>query len=339
MSEPKEILIAFPLEEELAAEIEAFSDKIKVSLHPARSGEEIPPEVWAKTEILYTLRAFPAPEQAPKLRWIQFLLAGVDKALAEPIAQQEGLLLTTMSGANAAQVAEHAVGMALALGHNLPGFFAQQTRSAWASDKAESYQPVELNASTVGIIGYGSIGRQIARLLQPFGAVVLATKSDVMHPQDTGYTPEGLGDPEGEFFTRLYPPQALRSMLRECDYAIVTVPLTDKTRGLIGAKQIAEMKPSAFLIDVSRGGVVDQDALLAALSENRLAGAALDVFPEEPLPTDSPLWGLPNVVVTPHVAGFSRDYNRRANALFLTNLERYLKKDPLFNLVNPHKGY
>jgi phosphoglycerate dehydrogenase-like enzyme len=160
-----------------------------------------------------------------------------------------------------------------------------------------------------------------------------------MAPEDKGYIQGDTGDPRGDLFTRLYPPQALKSMVKECDFVVVTVPHTAETKGMIGAEQIAALKPSAYLVDASRGGVVDQDALIEALNENRLAGAALDVFQEEPLPTDHPLWAMQNVIITPHIAGFSPHYNRRATALFIENLSRFLTEEPLLNKIDFEKGY
>jgi phosphoglycerate dehydrogenase-like enzyme len=331
-------LITVSLPEDELARIQAISPRLLVTHHPTKPGESVPAQIWAPTEVLFTYRAFPQPEEAPGLRWVQYFLAGVDGLAGQPALQNEKVRVTTMSGANASQTAEHALALLLALGHNLPGFLAMQARSEWLPTRSD-YHPVELRGSTVGIVGYGSIGRQLARLLLPLGATVLASKRDLMHPEDHGYQPEGQGDPHGEFFTRLYPPQALRSMFKLCDFVVVTAPLTPQTRGLVGRKELAALKPEAFLVDVSRGGVVDADSLLAALHENRLAGAALDVFPEEPLPADSPFWSLPNVLLTPHVAGVSDQYVRRAVDLFIANLRRYLEDRPLFNLVDPARGY
>jgi phosphoglycerate dehydrogenase-like enzyme len=199
--------------------------------------------------------------------------------------------------------------------------------------------PRELRGSTVGIAGYGSVGRQIARLLQPFGVSILAAKRDVMHPEDTGYTQDGLGDPGGDFFQRLYPVQAIGSMLRECDYLVVTLPHTPETHGLIGAAELAALRPGAALVDISRGGVVDQGALIQALQDRRLAGAALDVFAEEPLPANSALWKMPNVIISPHIAGNSPSYNERAVELFAENLHRFLAGLPLYNRFDAQKGY
>jgi len=339
MSEQIEILVTISLEEKLVEELQQISEKLSITVEPARQGEEIPAEVWEKTDILYTMNALPEIEQARNLKWVQFYLAGIDRTIDAPILHQEGIQATTMSGANAPQTAEHALTMMLALSHNLSDFFSHQSRNEWMSDKGTRYKPGELTGSTVGIVGYGSVGRQIARLVQGFGASVLATKRDLKHPEDMDFTPEGIGDPEGDLFTRLYPPEALKSMFRECDFVVITAPLTPETMGMIGVEQLGALKPSAFLVDISRGGIINHIALIEALNENRLAGAALDVFPEEPLPADSPLWTMSNVILTPHIAGFSEKYDQRANALFAENLRRFLEDEPLLNKVSFEKGY
>jgi phosphoglycerate dehydrogenase-like enzyme len=270
---------------------------------------------------------------------VQFHYAGLDAVLGASFQDRPGLTLTSLSGAAASQTAEYVVTMLLAFGRQLPALMAQQKKAEWPKDRWERFKPRELRNSTVGIIGYGSIGRQIARLLREFGATVLATKNDAMHPIDSGYTPEGLGDPEGDLVHRLYPAQAVKSMLKDCDFIVVCVPLSAKTRGLLNAEVLAACKPSAFLVDVSRGGILDHTALIKALNEHKLAGAALDVFPEEPLPSKSPLWGMSNVVLTPHVAGISSHYDERAIALFAENLSRYISDLPLYNVFNPERGY
>ena len=188
-------------------------------------------------------------------------------------------------------------------------------------------------------MGYGSIGRQVARLLAPFGAQVLATKRDAMHPKDPGYSVEGQGDPAGDYVIRLYPTEAVRAMAKECDFLVITVPLTPRTRDLINARVLDGMKESAFIIDISRGGVVNHNDLIAALRDRRLAGAAVDVFPEEPLAPDNPLWKLPNVLISPHISGNTPFYDTRAAELFAINLRRYLAGEPLLNLVNINEGY
>ena len=334
-----EILITMPMADSLLARLNELAPRVKANLIPAQKPEDVPAEVWLRTEVLYTNRIIPTAEQAPRLRWIQFHWAGVDHTLDAPILKKPGVMATTLSGAAASQMGEYVLEMLLSLGHRLPEILAYQKRAEWPRDRWERFLPAELRSSTVGIVGYGSIGRQIARLLQPFGASVLATKKDLMNPRDTGYTPADMGDPEGDLVNRLYPPEALHSMLKDCDYVVITVPKTQHTIGMIGSAEIAAMKPTAFLVDVSRGGVVDHEALIPALKDRKIAGAALDVYPEEPLPADSPLWKLPNVILTPHISGNTVHYNERAIDLFIENLQRYLNSLPLYNLIDLERGY
>jgi phosphoglycerate dehydrogenase-like enzyme len=339
MTTPVEVLITLPFSDELVNQLRGVSPRLQFTTTKARRNEEVPDEVWSRVEVLYTNNVIPTPEQAPQLRWIQFHWAGIDHVIDAPILNKPDVVATTLSGAAASKLAEYAVLMMLALGHQLPALISNQMKAEWPRDRWERFTPQELSESTVGIIGYGSIGRQIARLLHTFGATILATKRDPMHPEDTGYIPDGQGDPSGDLVRRLYPPQAIRSMFRECDFVVITVPLTSETRKLIGAEELAALKPNAYLIDISRGGIIDQAALLSALKDNRIAGAALDVFSEEPLPSDHPLWKLPNVIITPHISGITPFYDQRALALFTENLQRYLEGSPLHNQLSPQRGY
>ncbi len=339
MSEPIELLITLPFSEPLLSRLQEVSPRLRITQIKAKSAEEVPAEVWAKVEVLYTNRALPSSEQAPRLRWIQFHWAGVEHVVNEPILRKPDLSATTLSGAAAPQMAEFVVSMMLALAFHLPDLIAAQKRAEWPRDRWDRFVPQELRNSTVGIVGYGSIGRQVARLLHAFGATVLATKRDARHPEDYGYIPEGLGDPGGAFVQRLYPAEALRSMLKECDFVIITVPKTPATLKLISTEELAVLKPTAYLVDVSRGGILDHDALIQALRDKKLAGAALDVFPEEPLPASSPLWKMPNVIITPHISGNTRYYDERAVELFATNLQRYLTGQPLLNRIDLERGY
>ncbi len=334
-----EVLITMAIGDDLVAMLRDISPRLNITVHPAKNSGDIPDDVWERSQVLYTNRVIPTPVQAPSLRWVQFHWAGVDHALEEALLQKPGMLATTLSGAAASQMAEYVVTMLLALGHRLPDMMAHQKRADWPRDRWERFSPRELRDSTVGIVGYGSIGRQIARLLQPFGAQVLATKKDAMNPKDSGYIPEGMGDPDGDLVLRLYPPEALCSMIKECDFLVVTTPKTADTIHMIGAEEFTAFKPTAFLIDVSRGGIVDHKALITALKEKQIAGAALDVYPEEPLPKDSPLWKLPEVVLTPHISGNTLYYDQRAMELFAVNLGRYINDQPLFNLIDLKRGY
>jgi phosphoglycerate dehydrogenase-like enzyme len=336
---PIDVLVTLPFPPDLITKLQEVSPNLRITVHPAKKVDDIPEDLWAHTQVLYTNSTIPDPELAPEIKWIQLHWAGIESLLDAPLLSKPGVKVTTLSGAAASQMAEHALTMLLALARRLPTFAALQEKSKWPDNRWEKYSPRELRTCTVGIVGYGSIGRQIARLMREFGTTVLATKRDVLRPADTGYTPEGLGDPDGNLVHRLYPPQALKTMVKDCDFVVVTVPLTGDTRNLIDAEVLGAMKPSAYLIDISRGDVVDLNALGNALLEKKLAGAALDVFPEEPLPKDSFAWKLPNTIITPHIAGISNHYDERATALFAENLSRFIADLPLYNLFDWEKGY
>lgn len=328
--------LRFP--EPLIQRIRSVSPRLRVEVHPAATAAELPGSLLPDVEILYTLRTLPDPEAVPNLRWIQFHFAGVDHVADHPLLRGE-VQVSTLSGAAVPQMAEFAMMGILGLARRLPRLERDRADKRWAENRFERFRPLDLHGSTVGIVGYGSVGREVARLCQAFGARVLATKRDLRRLDDSGYVPEEHGDPHSEFPTRLYPPQALGSMAAECDFLVVTVPLTPETRSLIGRTVFQKMKPTACLVDVSRGGVVDHNALIEALSEKRLGGAALDVFPIEPLPATSPLWEMPNVLLSPHIAGASAHYMEQATTLFVLNLQRYLTDQPLLNLYDPQRGY
>lgn len=334
-----EVLITLPFPEELLERVSAVSPRLRVTALKAEKAQDISVETWQKSEVLYTANILPEPEWVPRLRWIQFHWAGIDSLIDHPILKKADLVATSLSGAAVTQMAEYILMMLLALGHRLPALIENQRAARWPKDRWKLFSPRELRGSTVGIVGYGSIGREVARLLNAFGATILATKREVMHPQDEDYVPEGQGDPTGDLVRRLYPPQALHSMIKECDFLVVTVPLTKDTHGLIGEEELKAMRPTAFLVDVSRGGVVDQAALITALRDGKIAGAALDVFEGEPLPAESPLWKLPNVFVTPHISGVTPEYDTRAVDLFVENTKRYLEGKPVFNQIDLSRGY
>ncbi len=336
---PIDVLVTIPFSEDEVQELREVSPRLRINFQEAKEVGEISKETWARTEILYTDQVLPLPDLVPNLRWVQFHWTGLDFALDAPLLKKPDLMITTMSGAAAPQMAEFTLTMLLALGHRLPDLLNHQNRAEWPRERWERFHPLELRTSTVGIVGYGSVGREIARLLRALGATVLAAKRDVMHPEDTGYTIPGLGDPGGDLFNRLYPFQAVRSMMKESDFVVIAAPLTPETRGMIGQAELAALKPTAYLINISRGAIVDQAALLTALQEKRIAGAALDVFIEEPLAINSPFWKLSNVILSPHISGMSTHYNQRAVDLFVENLKRYLTGAVLLNRFELQKGY
>ncbi|MBX6377624.1 MAG: D-2-hydroxyacid dehydrogenase [Clostridia bacterium] len=262
-------------------------------------------------------------ERAARLRWVQVASAGVETWPMAELARR-GIVLTNARGMAADTVADHAFLFMLALSRSLPAFLAQQTARRW-----ERSAPVrELAGQTCGIIGFGGIGQAVAKRAIAAGMRVLALRR---RPQPQAEQPQA--DVE------VLPTEAMDRLLSESDFLVLTCALTPETRHLIDGHALNRVKPGAYLINVARGAVVDTEALVEALRQGRLAGAGLDVFEEEPLPPDHPLWSIPGVLITPHVAGSLRDYDGRAAALFADNLERYLRGAPLLNVVDLRTGY
>lgn len=339
--DPIPILVTISLDDELQDMIRDVSPRIEMLYHPARQVSDVPEESWAKAEILYTWNVIPEPERAPALRWVHVNSAGVDHVISQPLFESETIVLTNSSGIHTTNMAEYVFMMLLAFGHRMPTMLRYQREAAWATtEQRRDFVPQELRGSTIGIIGYGSIGREVARIAHLFGMEVLAAKRDVRQPVETdSYALPGTGDAEGAYFHRLYPPEALVTMVRACDFVVVTMPLTESTRGIVNADVINAMKPTAFLINVGRGGIVDEAAVLSALQNKRLAGYGSDVFASEPLPADSPFWKLPNVILSPHISGVTHDYNHKAVTLFTENLARYTGRKDLLNVVDRARGY
>jgi phosphoglycerate dehydrogenase-like enzyme len=301
----------------------------------------VPDDLWREVEILYTsyATALPSPEQAPRLRWVQLYSAGPDPVLNHPLFQTP-VVFTTASGVHAVNMAEYVLTAVLAWYHRFPRVLQWQQRGQWPtnSERSSLFVGEELRGKTIGIVGYGSIGRQVARLADAFGMRVLAVQRGREH-RDRGFVFPGLGDPEGTLPERYYTPDQLHGMLSESDVVIICVPLTAKTQGLFEEAAFQAMKSTAFLVNVARGGVCNESALVRALEERWIAGAALDVFHQEPLPSNHPLWHLPNVFLSPHSAGLTPQYDERAAMIFEENLHRYLAGEPLYNVVDKTQGY
>ncbi|MCB8941224.1 MAG: D-2-hydroxyacid dehydrogenase [Ardenticatenaceae bacterium] len=297
------------------------------------------PDDWTtEAEIYYALGAVPPLTKAPNLQWVQTHYAGVDSLESSELWHSD-LLITTASGVHAANMAQYALTQILAWAHRVPNWFAYKQTKTWAKNRWDTFVPQELRGKTLGILGYGSIGRELARLAKPFGLKILVTKQDARQLNDTGFAFPGQGDPNGDLPDRIYPSEATRSMLAECDFVVITLPLTERTRHLIDEEMLKAMKPAAFLVNIGRGAIVNEADLVRGLKKGWLAGAGLDVFEEEPLPEDSPLWQLENVLLTPHISGFTPHYDDRATDIFAENLRRYLAGEPLLNQVNRAIGY
>lgn len=282
--------------------------------------------VFDEAEILL-LGAVPASvldhvvARAPRLRWIHSASAGVDR-IAIPIVRERAVTVTNARGVFSRPIAEYVVMMSLAIARRLPQLLELQRERTWQPLRGR-----ELAELTVGIIGYGSIGVEVSRLLEPFGCRLLATRR---HPER---------GPGGASSVELFGLDDLGEVLRASDIVVVAAPLTDETAGLIGAEQLAEMREDAWLINVARGRLIDEMALRRALESGWIGGAVLDVFSEEPLSPESPLYRVPNLVITPHTSWASDRVIERSVDLFIDNLRRYQAGEPLLNLVDLAAGY
>ncbi len=261
---------------------------------------------------------------APQLRWIQATIAGVE-GFPFPALAARGIALTNFSGVAAPAIAEHVLALMLAFARGLPVLQRRQIEGAWFDNHAEAPPTVELGGQTLGVVGLGDIGEELAWRAGALGMRVLATNRDPIA------APPGV--------ERVLPSEALPEMLAASDHVALCLPLTRVTEHLIGREQLTTMKHSAYLYNVGRGELIDQDALVTALREGTIAGAGLDVATPEPLPPDSPLWALPTVVITGHTAGQTPLYWERGIALLIDNVRRFLAGEELRNTVDTGVGY
>lgn len=338
---PVNILVLTSLTDELLRRIAAVGPDVRVSDGAALLLQEVPSalrvgqqpapdrsqgrslnELLAEAEVILGARKAPQDlrARAPKLRWIQWPMAGIDFLKETDVWSDPSVVVTSAAGINARPVAEYVLMAMLALAKGVPRMLASKAGKRW-----DRFTLGQMRGKTVGIVGFGSIGGEVAHLAQAFGMKLLATKRHV--------------DPEGETPEWVVPPTQLDRLLRESDFVVLTVPATPETVGMIGRRELGLMRPTAVLVNVSRGDVVDEGALVEALREGRLAGAALDVFQEEPLPPGNPLWTMPNVLISAHMAGLFEDYDARVVDLFIANLRHYLAGHRLLNQVDRREGY
>lgn len=297
-----------------------------------KSNDELAGALAAHQEcdVLCTFRPPPTTLQlAPNLRWLAMPSAGADGALRAGLVRPDGgPIVTTANGVHAVPISEYVFSVMLTWARHWPDMLALQRERTWADHKTwMRLAGGELHGSTLGIIGLGAIGREVARLGRAFGMRILAARR-TGSPGDT--------DPDVDELVSL---SNLDRVFSAADYLVLAVPATPQTRHLIGADALRAMKSSAFLVNIARGSVVDEAALVEALRTGAIAGAGLDVTAEEPLPPDSPLWTLPNVLLSPHVSGASSRYSRRFTDLFLRNLALYRAGQPMINVVKAERGY
>jgi len=345
-----EVLIASPLfRPELAQRIADTDDRVKVTYLPellprarwngdgdGEGGVALDDPRWEeplqRAEAVFGIPGGGAEglvdivRRAPALRWVQARNAGAGQQLGDALrlapGELENVVVTTSSGVHAGPLAEFALFGLLAFAKDLPKLLADQREHHWPPGQ----QPVgELRDRTLLIVGLGEIGTETARLAQAFGMRVLAVKRDA-----SGEAPH---------VDELHPADELPALVARADGIVITLPLTDATRGLLDADTLAAVKPGAVLVNVGRGAVVDEAALAERLQDGTFAGAALDVFAEEPLPPDSPLWELENVIVSPHNVALVDAEEARIVDLFCDNLRRRLAGEPLRNQLDPEVLY
>ncbi len=341
IEQERTIVIATHFEPQWQERVQQLAPDYRVMLSTPKDQQELSADILSTVEVMYTFGwHLPEPEQVPNLRWIQLYSAGANQAMPSRLYRETDVLFTTASGVHAVAIGEYVLLAALAWFHRLPTLFAWQQEHSWPhnAQRTELFRPQNIRGKTIGIVGYGSIGREVARQAKAHGMRVLAMQRGDNH-RDTGFIFPDIGDPEGVLPDRYYTMPQLHEMLSECDVVVASMPLTDETRSMFNAQAFNAMKPETFFINIARGDVVDEVALLHALSEKQLAGAALDVFHQEPLPSDSLFWQLPNVIISPHVTGIFAEYDQTVAQIFEANLQRYLQSEPLYNLVDKTRGY
>ena len=293
----------------------------------------------SQADVIYTGRADFNPSQAPNLRWIQTNSAAVESLPSRPVAAS-GIPVANVRGAYTVAVAEMAVQMMLALVRRFGDIHSLQLDRRWPTE----YAPLaaeRCHGKRLGIVGYGSIGRQVGRIAKAMGMPVLACKRrpEIRQEQQRGFRFPDTGDPDGEIPEAWFGPDEIAEMFKTTDIAVMTLPATTETRSIVGRRELEALPASAYLVNIGRGAVLDEQALIECLQSGGIAGAALDVFAEEPLDSQSPLWTMENVLVAPHLGSYTNDQRDMAAEVLIENLSRYLNNRPLLDLVDLARGY
>jgi phosphoglycerate dehydrogenase-like enzyme len=333
---PLDVLVTMPFSDAQLDRVRRVSPVVRVTRAEPAAAD------YSRIDVLYAGVPPRDLARAPNLKWVQLHMAGVDALAEHPLYTQSTIPLATTSGVHASTIAEYALTMLLALAHRVPRMLEWQGRGTWPPDAQRwpLFVPSEVRGATLGVVGYGSIGRELARMARAaFAMTVLACKRNPGEHKDHGYVSPGTGDPDGVLPDVWLGPDGLPELLARSDVVVLCAPLTAQTRQLIGARELGLMKSSAYFVNVGRGASVDEAALARVLADRRIAGAAIDVFAQEPPPRGHPLYALDNVIVSPHVSGFLPSYDDRCAELFAENVRRYLAGGSLLNLVDRARGY
>ena len=314
------IVLCYPVEPKHLAQIASVAPKAEL----VDAGQErIAQEILEADIFCGHAKVHPVPwdevVRRGRLQWIQSSAAGMDHCLA-PSVVESAIVISSASGVLADQVAEHTLALATGLLRSLPVFFRAQQKKEFIRRPTR-----DLHRATIGIVGFGGNGRRLAEVLRVFKGRILATD---MFPAD-----------KPEYVESLWPADRLHDLLAQSDIVILAAPLTSTTRGMIDAAALAAMKPGSILINVARGPLVVESAMVEALRSGHLAGAGLDVTEIEPLPPASPLWDMPQVIITPHVGGQSATRIDDMTNFFCENLRRWLAGEPLLNLIDKRLGF
>jgi phosphoglycerate dehydrogenase-like enzyme len=290
-------------------------------------------------EVLSCSYAPATTDRTPALRWLASAGAGVEY-LSGRDPWGRGITVTNGSGLHAVAMGQYVLGAALMAAERLEERLANRSQRRW-DDVRFTLAGRRLRGRTAAVVGYGSIGREAARLLHACGMRILALKNDPAALVDPGWRESGTGDPDGILPARVVGPDGIAAIVAEADLVVLSLPITARTRGIVDADVLAAMKPDAWLVNVGRGALVDEQALVAALRDERIGGAVLDVFVDEPLPASHPLWAEPRCLVTPHVSGLGGldDFWHAAALLLAENLRRDLAGAPLLNVTSGAAGY
>ena len=272
-----------------------------------------------QAEIFFGFHSPDVFQRAPHLRWIQTTSAGLDQILVPELVQRD-LLITNASGVYAPQVAEQAWCLTLAIAGRVPHYWEEQKAHNW-----QAVDRIDLDGSTAGVIGLGGIGRRYSGVAAAFGMRVLAV--DLHQP------------PKPESVEALWSIDEIDRLLEQSDFVLVSCPYTKETHHLLDESRLSHMKSSAVLVNIARGSIVDESALVSALQNGRIAAAGIDVCEQEPLPPESSLWDVPNLVISPHCAGLSPQRMQQMANFFIENLGRYVAGQALVNLVDQKLGY
>jgi phosphoglycerate dehydrogenase-like enzyme len=316
------ILVPSPIYEEFSAE--AAKSAPGARLVPYTDDGPLPEELGQAEAVLRWVagrRFSELVEKGPLVRWLHTASAGVDHVLTPAVRSKQGLTVTDSGAAFSDSIPEFVIAWMLMVARKLPELVAQQKERKW-----QWLSQQQLSGRTVGIIGLGPIGLGVAQRAKAWGMDVLGYRR---HDKPAQFVDEVLTGPTG-----------LRRLLTQSDYVVIAASLTEETRSLIGAGELDQMKPAAWIVNIARGGLIDEEALISSLRDNRIGGACLDVFAKEPLPADSPLWDMPNVYIAPHnSSGGTPELRTKQKEVFFDNLRRFLRGEPLEGVVDIERGY